>query len=220
LNKVPFHKFIFALLMMAFASFTALAQKDSTAKDTTRRGIPVDSLPKVAAPVSNLSKIDSVLKYHSPRKAAIRSALVPGLGQIYNKKYWKVPIIYGALGVSASVFVYNLNTYRDLKFAYAARYKAMPPPTGKGDSSDLASVKVEYKTIDINALRNYRDEYRRNIDYSALIFMLLWGLQVVDATVDAHLKSFDVSPDLTMRFKFGPSQMAGTTGVSLVFAFK
>jgi hypothetical protein len=201
---------------MAIASVPALAQNDSTAKrDTVQRGIPVDSLPKVAAPISNVSKVDSVLKYHSPRKAAIRSALVPGLGQIYNKKYWKVPIVYAALGVSASVFVYNLHTYRDLRFAYSARYRA-----AQGDSSDLPFINASYKDIDINALRNYRDEYRRNIDYSALIFILLWGLQVVDATVDAHLKSFDVSPELSMRFKFGPSQMAGTTGVSLVFAFK
>ena len=50
--------------------------------------------------------------------------------------------------------------------------------------------------------------------------MLLWGLNVVDATVDAHLKAFDVNPDLSLQFKFGPSQMAGTTGVSLVLAFK
>ena len=70
------------------------------------------------------------------------------------------------------------------------------------------------------ALRSYRDDFRRNIDYSALFFLALWGLNVVDATVDAHLKPFDVSPDLSLRFKIGPSDMARTTGVSLVLAFK
>ena len=74
--------------------------------------------------------------------------------------------------------------------------------------------------IDLNALRSYRDEFRRNIDYSALVFILMWGLNVVDATVDAHLKPFDVSKDLTLKFKIGPSQMARTTGLSLVLAFK
>src|SRR5690349_4522851 len=86
--------------------------------DSTKPKIPVDSLPAVAAPVSQPSKIDSVMKNHSPRKAAIRSAILPGLGQAYNKKYWKIPIVYGALGVSGAVFVYNLKNYRDLRFAY------------------------------------------------------------------------------------------------------
>ena len=152
---------------------------------------------------------------HSPKKAAIRSALVPGWGQFYNKKYWKIPIVYGALGVSAGVFVFNLQNYKDLRFAYKARYNAT-----LGDSSNLPFIKPELVPLDINALRSYRDYYRRNIDYSALVFILLWGLNVVDATVDAHLKAFDVSPDLSFRFRFGQSQMAGTTGLSLVLAFK
>ncbi|HWJ89760.1 MAG TPA: DUF5683 domain-containing protein [Flavisolibacter sp.] len=215
MNKELLHRIILVISFTALASVAAFAQKDSTAKDTMRRGVPVDSLPKVATPISHQSKIDSVLKYHSPKKAAIRSAILPGLGQIYNKKYWKLPIVYGALGISGSVFVYNLTTYRDLRDAYRVRYKA-----SQGDTSGLSSINPLYKTTDINALRNYRDDFRRRIDYSALVFILLWGLNVVDATVDAHLKSFDVSPDLSLQFKFGPSQMAGTTGVSLVLAFK
>src|SRR6476660_5795354 len=68
-----------------------------------------DSLPA--------AKVDSLIKaQHSPRKAAIRSAIIPGWGQIYNRKYWKVPIVWGALGVTAVIFVNNLHTYEDLKF--------------------------------------------------------------------------------------------------------
>lgn len=191
------------------------------------RKIPVDSLPVVAAPVSNTPKTDSVLKNHSPRKAALRSALIPGWGQIYNKKYWKLPIVYGALGVSGGVFIYYLQTYRELRIAYRGRVEAVPkrdPVTGlllPADSTYYKKITNPfYKTVDVNALRSYRDEFRRDIDFSALAFILLWGLQVVDATVDAHLKSFDVSSDLSFKVKFGHSQMAGTSGVSLVFAFK
>jgi hypothetical protein len=213
-----------SLFLLAFIYLNVVSYSQDTTKkifgDTVLPMIPADSLAKKAPPVSNMSKVDSVLKNHSPKKAAIRSAILPGLGQVYNKKYWKIPIIYGALAVSASVFAYNLTNYHDLRFAYQARYKAQPPPVGTGDSSDLSKIKPNLVNIDINALRNYRDEFRRNIDYSALVFILIWGLNVVDATVDAHLKAFDVSPDLSFHIKFGHSQMAGTNGVSLVMAVK
>ena len=198
---------------------TARSAQDTLriATDSTKKMIPADSISKVAGPLSNVDKTDSILKNHSPKKAAIRSAILPGLGQIYNKKYWKVPIIYGALGISGAVLAYNLTNYRALKVAYRAKYNAtLSPP----DSSEWSKIRPDLVPIDMNALRSYRDEFRRNIDYSILAIMLLWGLNVVDATVDAHLKAFDVNPDLSLQFKFGPSQMAGTTGVSLVLAFK
>lgn len=198
-----------------------------TAFDTTKRMIPADSLTKVATPIAHVNRVDSIMKHHSPKSAAIRSAILPGLGQIYNRKYWKLPIIYGALGVSGAVFTYNLTTYRALRFAYKAKYEAtqsrMDPITGvmlPPDSANFRKIRADLVRIDMNALRSLRDEFRRNIDYSAIVFILLWGLNVVDATVDAHLKAFDVGTDLSMKLKIGPSQMAGTTGVSLVLAFK
>jgi hypothetical protein len=72
----------------------------------------------------------------------------------------------------------------------------------------------------VNRLRTYRDGFRQDIDYSVLATLVLWGLNVVDATVDAHLKPFDVSDELSLKLKIGPSEMARTTGVSLVLAFK
>jgi hypothetical protein len=72
----------------------------------------------------------------------------------------------------------------------------------------------------LETLRYYRDSYRRDIDYSVVIFIILWGLQVVDAAVDAHLKAFTVSPDLSLYIKPGHSEMAGTNGVSLVLALR
>jgi hypothetical protein len=184
--------------------------------DSTKPRIPVDSLAKVDSPmVSNIKKVDSTWFHHSPKKAAIRSAIIPGWGQAYNKRYWKIPIIYGALGISASIFIYNLHSYQDTRYAYKAMYNA-----SQGDPSGLPYIKPEYAQLDMNALRTYRDEFRRNVDYSALFFIVLWGLNVVDAAVDAHLRTFDVTPDLGFKFKFGHSELAGTTGLSLVLAFK
>lgn len=191
-------------------------RSDSVVMNDTMRKIPADSLATVATPVANPKKVDSVIKFYSPRNAAIRSAIIPGWGQIYNKKYWKLPIVYGALGFTGYIFFYNLQTYRELKFAYAGRVEAT-----RGDSAKYDLIQNPfYKTVDINALQSYRNEYRKNIDYSGLVFIILWGLQVVDAAVDAHLKAFDVSPDLSFKVKFGHSAIAGTNGVSFVLALK
>jgi hypothetical protein len=190
--------------------------------DTTKKLLPLDTLTKKAPVTPNKSIIDSVVRFHSPKKAAIRSALVPGLGQIYNKKYWKLPIVYGALGTDVAVFVFNLKTYKDLQFAYSAKLKAQPQqvPYARPDSTDFNKIRSDLKLLDVNGIRSYRNEYRKYIDYSVLVFIVLWGLNVADAAVDAHLKSFDVSPDLGFHFKFGHSQLAGTNGVSIILAFK
>jgi hypothetical protein len=163
-------------------------------------------------------KKDSTIKKRvfSPRAAAIRSAILPGLGQIYNKKYWKLPIVYGALGVTAYIFFDNLKTYREYRFAYKARILASTSPY---DSTLYNQLKPEYKLYQPASIRTARDEFRRYIDYSTLFFILFWGLNVVDATVDAHLKGFDVSPDLTLKIKpYIPT--ANTFGISLVLTTK
>jgi Family of unknown function (DUF5683) len=164
---------------------------------------------------SKKSKPDTTAKQkiYDPKVAARRSAIIPGWGQAYNKKYWKIPIIYGGLGVTGYIFVNNIKIYKEYKFAYSARIKAEPPDR---DSTDYDQLDDIYKVLSPNSIRAARDEFRRYVDYSALVFILLWGLNVVDAAVDAHLKNFDVSPDLSLQFKAGYSDMARTNGVSLV----
>ena len=166
--------------------------------------------------VSKKSKVDTTKKVHSPKIAAKRSAIIPGWGQAYNKKYWKIPIVYTGLGISGYIFVNNIKIYKEYKFAYSARIKAMPPPQGSKDSTDYNQLDDIYKVLSPNSIRSARDEFRRYVDYSALVFLLLWGLNVVDATVDAHLKNFDISPDLSFQIRPGYSDMARTNGVSLV----
>lgn len=187
----------------------------------------MDTLVKKAPPIADKAKADTLRKKFVPKRATIRSAIIPGWGQAYNHKYWKIPLVYGALGITAVIFFDNVKTYHDLRFAYAAKYKATLPvyspsssyPGPYRDTSDLLKIKPIYQNYDANSLRIYRDAFRQNIDYSVLFFVLFWGLNVVDATVDAHLKLFDVNPDLSFKLKFGPSQMAGTTGLSFILAF-
>ena len=129
-------------------------------------------------PDTPLSKKDPSVRKHSPGKAAMRSAIIPGWGQVYNKKYWKVPIIYGALGVSAGIFVYNYQNYKDTRFAYKVKYNMRVHGT---DSALYNDIDDQLKPLSEESLRFYRDSYRRDIDYSVLFFVLLWGLNVVDA---------------------------------------
>lgn len=178
--------------------------------------VPPKDTGVVAVPSSAVVKKDSVNK-RTPGKAALRSAIIPGWGQAYNKKYWKIPIVYGALGVTTGIFIYNYNNYRETRFAYKVKYNMRVNHT---DTALFTQIKPHLKPLSEESLRFYRDQFRRDIDYSALVFILLWGLNVVDAAVDAHLKTFDVSPDLSLQIRPGHSQFAGTTGVSLVLAIR
>ena len=163
---------------------------------------------------SKKAKVDTTKqRTWDPKVAARRSAIIPGWGQAYNKKYWKIPIVYAGLGVSGYIFVNNIKIYKEYKFAYSARIKAGPPDY---DSTDYHQLDDIYKVLSPNSIRSARDEFRRYVDYSALVFLLLWGLNVIDAAVDAHLKNFDVSPDLSLQIRPGYSDMAQTSGVSLV----
>ena len=196
---------IILFILLFISSFLCFAQeKDSLA---------VKDSPGPSAKIQTDTKTDSLIKKHSPKKAAIYSAILPGLGQIYNKKYWKLPIVYAIMGTSAGIFIYNYNNYKDTRFAYRVKYNMRFNHT---DSALFVQIKDNLKPLSEESLRFYRNQFRRDIDYSVLVFILLWGLNVVDATVDAHLKTFDVSPDLSLRLKPGYSEMAGTNGISLV----
>jgi hypothetical protein len=163
------------------------------------------------------AKVDSIIKVdHSPRKAAIRSAIIPGWGQIYNKKYWKVPIVYAALGITGYVFVDNIKTYKEYRLAYRGKYNARV----LHDSVDYYKMNPIYININEESIRAGRDKFRQYIDYSAVFIVVFWGLNVVDAIVDAHLKAFDISPDLSMKIKPVYNPLANSGGVSLVFNFR
>jgi len=202
-NRDYFH-IIFLFTCLAILPGISLAQQKEVLKS-------VDSVNTVTTitDTSADGKKKTKVRVYNPGKAALRSAVIPGWGQVYNKKYWKVPIIYAALGITAGVFFYNLNTYQDTREAYTIRYTM--------DTARYDEIPDYLKPISTESLRYYRDSYRQAMDYSILLFLLFWGLNVVDAAVDAHLKSFDVSPDLSMQFKPYLNPTTGTTGMSLVF---
>lgn len=170
-----------------------------------------DSIAKKNAEAVKDSFVKKEKKIFNPRTATLRSAILPGWGQLYNKKYWKAPLVWGALGTTAGIYFYNVKNYRLLKNAYI--YLTDDDPTNN------SLVDPDYRNLSAEAIRSYRNSFRQNVDYSVLFFILFWGLNVVDATVDAHLKSFDVDDNLSLQIKAGYSDMAKTAGVSLVLNF-
>lgn len=186
---------VFVIFLLSFfiaSSSTTIAQ----VKGADTLPVAKDSIKKKAA------------RYFNPRTATIRSAILPGLGQVYNKKYWKVPIIYGALGTTAAVYLYNINTYRALRQSYIYITDSIP-------ANDVL-IDPQFSNLSPIAIRSYRDSFRQSIDYAVLFFLLFWGLNVVDAAVDAHLKAFDVNDNLSLQIKPGHSMMANTNGISLI----
>lgn len=130
-------------------------------------------------------------KPHSPLKATIMSAAVPGLGQIYNGKWWKVPIIYGAFGGLGYSIGFNDQKSKTYLNAYLARV-----------DDDPNTVDNEFEGVYSDAnLRELKTTFQRNRDLSIIILGVVYALNIVDASVDAHLKDFDVSDDLTLNIQ-------------------
>lgn len=173
--------------------------------------IYIDTVP---AKDSNLSVFNK--KVRNPRTAALRSAILPGLGQIYNRKWWKLPLVYGALGATGYIFFFNLQWYNRTRYATNVLINEGPSAYEKVHRQLQPFV----QNSRLETLRYYRNSYRRDIDYAALFFLLAWALNIVDATVDAHLSSFDVSPDLSFKIKPGYSELANTNGISFVLNFR
>ena len=191
-------KIIIIIACFLFCS-NLFAQKDSIPAGIPGKAIEENTNEKKKEPAP-----------YRPRKAIIRSAIIPGWGQVTNKKVWKVPVVYAALGITTYLFNRNLKQYNDAKKAYILAID--------GDPTNDYLIKEPYFSVkdQPERIRSFRNQVRQNVDYSALFFLLFWGLNVVDAAVDAHLKTFDVNDNLSLNIKPGYSPMAQTNGISLV----
>lgn len=132
-----------------------------------------------------------VQKKHSPKKATLYSAVLPGLGQAYNKKYWKIPIVYAGIGTIFYFANTNGNSYKEYRNAFD--YKT---GTTTDVSDDIKDIADRYPAESLIIMRDY---YRRNMELSWIIMALWYGLNIIDATVDAHFFEYDISDDLTLK---------------------
>lgn len=128
-----------------------------------------------------------------PKKAGLFSAIIPGSGQIYNRQYWKAPLVYGAAAAGIYFFSFNYDKYTTYKKAYFGRL------TNGGNT--LESESEELKRYTTNDLKTLQDEYRKYLDMTVMFSALGYAVQIIDAIASAHLRNFDMSRDISFQFK-------------------
>lgn len=213
--------YLFILLCL----YSATRAQDTTGTSVAHRVI---ALPDTAKPSAIKRQPQSINKAplaadttgrskHDPRKATLRSLILPGWGQAYNREYWKIPIVYAAVGIPIGTYFYNNTWYKRTRDAYSIVVALDTPSFSKINRKLITSTGYP---LDAASLQRYRNEFRRDRDYSILITLLAWGLNVVDATVFGHLKEFDVSDDLSLRVRPSYDPISKVTGVGLVFNIK
>jgi hypothetical protein len=164
------------------AADTILSTADTVFKTGDTVLITADTI-LISADTIITTSDTTTAKVKSPRKASIYSAVCPGLGQIYNHKYWKVPIVYLGLGVCVGSTIYNARNFAHYKDKYIYM---------------LEQNLNEYEQQTLPEVKWYKDTHKRYRDLFFIITAGFYALQIVDASVDAHLFDFDVGDDLTM----------------------
>ncbi|SNZ00391.1 DUF5683 domain-containing protein [Flagellimonas pacifica] len=181
---------------------------DSLAQDLEGQGITIEEVTYEKKKINPLA----------PSKAAFYSAILPGLGQIYNKRYWKAPIVWGAIGTGIYVYSYNNTQYSKARDAFKRRRAGFTDDefydlNGDGSGPDIS----------LEALQDAQESTQRDRDLSLLITIALYALNIIDANVDSHLKQYNVDEDLSIDFQpyidLNPLTNNPNYGMALVVKF-
>lgn len=204
--KKNYVRFFFALIVSCSVNFSFVFAQDN-----------LPSIPKKektnSAPQSSIVNHQSIILPHSPRKATIMSAILPGLGQAYNKKYWKIPIIYGGFAACIYFFMDNQKSYQEYEDVYYA-----------STHSFVGNYSFQGKTYTYSVLHSHSEDIRGVVetyhkwrDLSVIVTAGVYLLNIIDANVDGHLFNFDISDDLSLSVQpyFYPSQNNNYSGISL-----
>ena len=181
----------------------SIATADSIAADNKRKMLEMTSAPAVeeqTVPADSLQKaVDTKRWIPDPAKATWMALVIPGGGQIYNRKFWKLPIFYGGFAGCAYALTWNNKMYNDYSDAYRA---AVNEEWNSSSITDLLPPgyvgNISHSQL-TETLRKRKDTYRRYRDMSIFAFIGVYLLSVVDAYVDAELSNFDITPDLSMK---------------------
>ena len=187
--------------LQAVALADSIATADSIAAENKKKLLEMTSDPVLKeseVPADSLKKeINQKIWVPNPTKATWLALVIPGGGQIYNRKYWKLPIFYGGFAGCAYALTWNSKMYKD----YSTAYKdAMNGNMQSSSITDLLPPGYKISETQLKELlRKRKDTYRRYRDLSIFAFIGVYLLSVIDAYVDAELSNFDITPDLSMK---------------------
>lgn len=142
----------------------------------------------------------------TPAKAAFYSAILPGLGQAYNKRYWKIPIVYGAMGTSLYFYIDSKKRYNEYRDAYKSRLAGNPDP--------------DYDYLSDKSLINAQEFYQRNASLSGFFVLGFYVLNIIDANVDAALIQFNVNQNLSVRPEITPDNVTFKSNLGLTLNYR
>ncbi|SDG83452.1 DUF5683 domain-containing protein [Psychroflexus sediminis] len=143
----------------------------------------------------------------APARSAFYSAILPGLGQAYNGSYWKIPLVYAGIGTSMYLVIFNDNQYDRYRDAFKRRLAGF-------DDDEFQGI------LENDGLINAQKQFRQNKEFAILATVAFYLLNIVDANVDAHLRQFDVSRDLSLSPNFEPNFLSGNIDYGLTLNFK
>ena len=199
-------KLYFFLIIAALTVYNGYAQKTSTPKIK-------DTINASNLKIKDTIKVSSDnFKPLSPAKAAFYSAVLPGLGQAFNKKYWKIPIIYGALGAGIYFYQSNNDNYERARTAYKLRINEKPDEFDGLDGNIFLSI---------DALKSAQTSYKKDRDLSIMVTVGFYILQIVEASVNAHLLQLNVDNDLSVspQIILDETSKKAIVGASVNFKF-
>jgi hypothetical protein len=176
----------FVLFFLCAFAFSAIAQKKS-AKISTKTDSISQKTPVAAGPVKDSLRL---VVEKMPKKAAWGSAIVPGLGQVYNKRWWKVPLIYG--GFAAFIVSYQDNNKQYHIFLKEVQYRL---------ANDYKPQNPAYAAYSFDGLVRIKDNYLRNKELSIIGGVVVYAVNIIDAYVDAKFFRFDISENLSLQLK-------------------
>ena len=199
-----FIKKIILVLCIACFSANLSAQKDSIPEVINFKDLKIDG---------NIKTTEGIYDPLAPSKAAFYSAILPGMGQIYNKKYWKAPIVWGALAIPVYYYQINNSDYKRFRTAYRLRKSGLPDEFTLADGTTNVSLET---------IESAQEQLRENRDFSLLSGIILYILQIVEASVNAHLLQFNTDDNLTFKPTFIPDPVkfeAPAVGLRIKYTF-
>lgn len=200
-------KFAYIIGIFLLLSLGAKAQtKSDSLAVTTDKVVVQDSVKR--EPINILA----------PSKAAFYSAVLPGLGQAYNKKYWKIPIVVGAITTGALIYDWNNKKYTRFREAYKSRLAGYNTDEFWGTDAD--GMPLNAPKISNDGLIRAQKTYRKNKEISILVTIGLYALNIIDANVDAHLLQYNVDENLSLKPHVKYNEFENTTDMGLTLNLK